>query len=113
MAEGKGQGLTLAREIYARALEHMDELCAPYAAVVDIDRSQLPSSQTVKAWSSEQFVGTLRHDQSNQAYNPHLRQLLHIAYKIAASLGERYFEALRACENTVSKNVTENLYQRH
>ena len=28
-------------------------------------------------------------------------------------MGERYLEALGECETSVSRNVTENLYQRH
>ncbi|MGH7990668.1 MAG: tagaturonate epimerase family protein, partial [Limisphaerales bacterium] len=35
LAESGGSGLALAREIYAGALEHIDELCAPYLAVID------------------------------------------------------------------------------
>ena len=91
----------------------VDELCAPYAAVIDIDPKKLPSAETVKRWTSEQFVSALRHDQKNNAFNPHLRQLLHVGYKIAAKMGNRYLNALQACEASVSKNVTENLYERH
>src|SRR5207248_3658650 len=36
LAEAGGDGLALAKEIYAEALAHLDELCAPYAAVIDI-----------------------------------------------------------------------------
>ena len=64
-------------------------------------------------WSSEDFVSALRHDASNPKYNLHLRQLLHVGFKVAAKMGERYLDMLKACEATVSKNVTENLYERH
>ena len=40
LAEAGGEGLDLAKEIYAKALEKRDALCAPYAAVIDIDRGQ-------------------------------------------------------------------------
>jgi hypothetical protein len=113
LAETGGGSLALAVEIYAQALEHLEELCAPYAAVIDIDREKLPSAATVNRWSSAQFVAALRHDQNNPAYNPHLRQLLHVGYKIAAHMGGRFTDALKACEATVSKNVTYNLYERH
>jgi hypothetical protein len=113
LAEAGGKGLKLAKEIYAGALEHIDELCAPYASVIDIDRSKLPSIETVNGWSAEQFVAALRHDQKNPNYNKHLRQLLHVGYKIAAKLGQRYLDALGDCETSVSRNVTENLYARH
>ena len=61
----------------------------------------------------EQYAGTLRHDQRNPLFNPHVRQLLHVGYKIAASLGERYTDMLVACEESISRNVTGNLYERH
>jgi hypothetical protein len=112
-ADAQGNGLKVAKEIYAGALDHVDELCAPYASVIDIDRRKLPSVETVNAWSSEQFVSALRHDLNNAAYNPHLRQLLHVGYKIAAKMGPRYLDALGECESSVSKNVTTNLYERH
>ena len=44
LAEAGGDGLVLAKEIYAYALDHVDELCAPYASVIDIDRSKLPAA---------------------------------------------------------------------
>jgi hypothetical protein len=113
LAEAGGQGLALAKEIYGGALAQVDELCAPYATVIDIDRSKLPAAGEVQSWSAEQFVGALRHDQRNPAFNAHLRQLLHVGYKIAARMGERYLEALEACKASVSRNVTENLYERH
>ena len=113
LAEAGGKGLALAKEIYAGALEHVEELCAPYATVIDIDRQKLPAASVVAAWSAEEFVAALRHDPRNPAFNPHLRQLLHVGYKVAANMGERYLAALGECETTVSRNVTENLYQRH
>jgi len=113
LAEAGGSGLALAKEIYAGALDHIDELCAPYATVIDIHRAQLPTAVTVNRWSSEQFMSALRHDPKNPEYNPHLRQLLHVGYKIAASVGRRYLDALEGSEAFVSKNVTANLYERH
>ena len=113
LAEAGGDGLELAKELYAGALEHIDELCAPYATVIDIDRAKLPSKETVNGWTSAQFVSALRHDQKNPAFNPHLRQLIHVGFKIAAKKGPRYLEALKKHEAVVAKNVTENLYERH
>jgi tagaturonate epimerase len=113
LAEAGGEGLALAKEIYGKALNKRDALCAPYAAVIDIDASQLPSAEKVAGWSSEQFVSALRHDQNNPAFNSSLRQLIHVGYKIAAQMGDRYLTMLEACEPTIAKNVTENLYDRH
>jgi hypothetical protein len=39
--------------------------------------------------------------------------LLHVGYKVAAKMGERYTRMLDACEESISRNVTENLYTRH
>jgi tagaturonate epimerase len=113
LAEAGGTGLALAKSIYAEAYAHMDELTTPYAAVIDIDASELPTPEAVNSWTSEQFTGALRHDQKNPAYNPSLRQLLHVGFKVAAKMGPRYLEALEANEEVVAKNVTENLFERH
>jgi hypothetical protein len=113
LAEGDAEGLAMAKEIYAAACEHREELCAPYAAVIDIDPARLPSPAEVRDWSSEQYAGALRHDLANPEFNPHLRQLLHVAYKIAAGMGERYTSLLGVCEASISRNVTENLFARH
>lgn len=113
LAEAGGEGLALAREIYAKALKKKDELCGPYAAVIDIDTAKLPLPEQVNEWTAEQFVAALRHDPTNPAFNPHFRQLLHVGFKVAAQMGDRYLKMLEACEPTISRNVTGNLYDRH
>lgn len=113
LAEADGDGLVLAKELYAAALEHIDELCAPYATVIDIDRSRLPSAAEVAGWTSAQFTGALRHDPTHPGFNPSLRQLLHVGFKIAAKKGDRYLQALRTHEAFVARNVTDNLFSRH
>jgi tagaturonate epimerase len=113
LAEAGPEGLALAKQIYAEALDHSAELCAPYASVIDIDPARLPSASQVNGWTAEQYSGALRHDQKNPLYNPHLRQLLHVGYKIAAKLGDRYTSMLEACEGSISRNVTQNLFERH
>ncbi len=113
LAEAGGEGLKLAKVIYAKALADIDALCGPYATVIDIDRSKLPAAEEVEGWTSEQYVGALRHDRSNPLYNPSLRQLLHVGYKVAAKMGDRYLDLLKENEEVVGRNVTENLYDRH
>jgi hypothetical protein len=113
LAEGGGEGLAIAKEVYANALDKIDALCAPYATVIDIDRFRLPAAAEVDGWSSERYADALRHVQSNPHYNLHLRQLLHVGYKVAAQMGERYYAALRTYEDDVARNVTENLWERH
>jgi hypothetical protein len=113
LAESGGAGLEIAKEIYAEALAHKDELTGPYATVIDIDDSKLPTAAEVNGWTGKQYAAALRHDQKNPAYNPNFRQLLHVGFKIAAKLGPRYLEALEANEDVVAKNVTANLWERH
>ena len=113
LAEAGGSGLEIAKEVYAEAFAHADELTAPYATVIQIDEAKLPSPEEVNGWTSQQFTDALRHDQSNAAYNPSFRQLLHVGFKVAAKMGPRYLEALEANEEVVAKNVTTNLFERH
>lgn len=113
LAEAGGMGLDLAKEIYAEAYAHRAELCSPYAAVIDIDPARLSAPYVVARWSSDQFVSALRHDPKSPAYNPSLRQLLHVGFKVAAKMGPRYLDLVAAMESTIAKNVTENLFDRH
>jgi len=113
LAEAGGDALALAKEVYAEAFAHSAELCAPYATVIDIDASKLPSPEEVNGWTSEQYTSTLRHVRGAAAYNSSFRQLLHVGFKVAAKLGSRYLDLLEANEDVIAKNVTENLYDRH
>ncbi len=113
LAEAGGEGLKLAKEIYAKAFANREELCAPYATVIDIDTAKLPSPAEVNDWTSEQYISALRHVRGAAAYNSSLRQLLHVGFKVAAKMGRRYLDLLEANETVIAKNVTENLYDRH
>ncbi len=113
LAEAGGDGLSLAKEIYCNAYKKREALCQPYAAVIDIQESRLPEPAHVKKWDSKTFVSTLRHDPNNKLYNPHFRQLIHVAYKIAAQIGDRYLDGLQKHEAIIAKNVTQNLLERH
>jgi len=79
LATAGGDGLEIAKGIYTTALGRCDELCAPYASVIDIDPAALPPPATVAAWDGETFAAALRHEPACEAYNPSLRQLLHVA----------------------------------
>ena len=113
LAMSGGEGLQIAREVYAQALAKREELCAPYAAVIDIDAAQLPDAETVNGWSGEEFAAALRHDQSDARFNPSLRQLVHVGYQVAAQMGARYTDALENNADVVGQCVTENLFERH
>ena len=113
LAASGGEGLAVAQEVYRIAYERIDELCKPYETVINIDRSKLPAPQVVRAWGSQEYVSALRHNQDDPKYNLHLRQLLHVGYKVAAEMGDRYLTMLDQAEEVIGQNVTENLYQRH
>lgn len=113
LAQAGGAPLRLAQDIYAQAYGRIDELSAPYAAVIDIDRSRLPQPGTVRGWSGEQYVAALRHDEASPSYNPHFRQLLHVGFKIAAETGAAYYQAIDANAGIIGSFVTENLLDRH
>ena len=113
LAEAGGEGLALSKEIYANALENVDAMCEPYASVIDIDSAKLPAVDEVNDWSGDQYANALRHVQEHPEFNQHFRQLLHIAFKLAAKEGVRYTDLLKANAEVVGKNVTENLYDRH
>jgi hypothetical protein len=113
LAEAGGSGLELAKEVYREAYGHADELTAPYATVIDIDQTKLPKPEEVERWTSEQYTSALRHDQKNPAYNASFRQLLHVGFKVAAKMGDRYTKELEEHEDVIAKNVTTNLWDRH
>ena len=113
LAESGANGLVIAKEVYSSALGRYEELSEPYATVIDINKTKLPSASKVDSWTGKQYAAALRHDQNNPAYNMHLRQLLHVGYKVASEMGDRYLNALVENSEIVGKNVTENLYERH
>jgi hypothetical protein len=113
LALAGGEGLVIAGEVYSKALARRDELCGPYATVIDIDKAKLPTPEQVAKWDGERFAATLRHDPSSRQYNPSFRQLLHVGYKVAAEMGPRFLSALQKYEPTIAENVTANLYDRH
>ncbi len=111
LATADDDGLKIAKDVYCGAYERMDELCKPYAEVIDIKRERLPDPQAVNKWSGEQFSETLRHNTDCGGYNPDFRQLIHVGYKVAAEMKKRYTDALKENEQTVSKAVRENIYR--
>jgi len=113
LATAGGDGLALAKEIYKIALSRRDELCAPYAAAIGIDPTQLPSVEAVDSMSRAAFAGIMRHDPACEGYNPFVRQLLHVGYKVAAEMGRRFTDTLEKHAEVIADGVTENLYERH
>ncbi|HXE54624.1 MAG TPA: hypothetical protein VN541_16505, partial [Tepidisphaeraceae bacterium] len=105
--------LQIAKDVYAQALGRFDELCAPYASVIDVKKDKLPTPQQIERWTGDEYAAALRHNQSDPRYNPSFRQLLHVGYKVAAQMGDRFTDALEKHESTIARNVTENIFDRH
>ena len=101
--------LELAKKIYVNALGRMEELTVPYATVIDIDESKLPSPEEVAAWDAETYARTMRHNQADPLYNPSFRQLIHVSYKIAAELGDEFYPALEKHTDVIGEQITANL----
>ncbi len=106
-------GLAVSKKIYVQALSRFDELCKPYATVVEIDPAKLPTPNTVETWTAEQFVSRLRHDPSCPDYSIDLRQLVHVSFKLAAEMGDEFRGALDSAREVAGKCVRDNLYDRH
>lgn len=113
LCESGGEGLAMIRDIYAEALGHRAELCEPYADVIDIDASRLPSVDEVSTWDCQQLAAAIRHEPSCPDFNPSLRQLLHVSFKLAAHRGAAYLSLLEKHADVVGQSVEDNLYRRH
>jgi hypothetical protein len=113
LAEAGGDGLTAVREIYRSAFAQQEALCVPYASVIDIDFARLPSPDAVDKWPAMSLAAAIRHDQACPSYDSNVRQLLHVSFKLAAKMGNRYLALLDEYEPIVARNVTGNLLNRH
>jgi hypothetical protein len=113
LAEAGPGGLALAKEVYAKAYENREALCEPYASVIDIAFDKLPTPAVVQNWNASEYTAALRHDPACRRFDPNVRQLLHVGFKVAAKMGERYLRMLEECEESISRNVTNNLFARH
>lgn len=113
LARAGGSGLKTAVDIYCSAWERIDELCAPYASLVDITAQRLPPPDEVQNWSAEEYSATLQHDPDNPRFNPDFRQLLHVAYGVAAQMGARFTDGLTEHADIIGQHVFQNIYHRH
>lgn len=105
--------LELAKKIAISALDRMEELCIPYATVIDINPAKLPTAAQIAAWSGQEYARALRHNQQDPLYNPDFRQLVHVSYKIAAEFGDEFYAALKRNAQVVAEQVKENILDRH
>lgn len=113
LALSGGEALAFVKEIYLESLDRIEELCAPYADVIDIRIDNLPLGYEVSGMDAVKFAASIRHITGNHDYNPDMRQLLHVAYKLAAHRMDEYFRLLDKFEEQVAASVYENIYNRH
>lgn len=113
LAVAGGDALALAKRIYEQSYTRREELCAPYADVIDIDPDQLPTVEEVNSWTSEKYANTLRHIPEHPDYNSNFRQLIHVAYAVAAKMGNEYTDLLVKHADVIGGCVEENIYDRH
>lgn len=113
LAKAGGDGLEMAKQIYIDSLDRIDALCAPYADVIEIDRTMLPTKEELMGWTSEKYVNTLTHIPNHPDYNANFRQLIHVAYAVAAEKGTAFTNLLEKYADVVGQCVEENIYDRH
>lgn len=113
LAMAGGDALKMAQSIYSMAYERQDELCGPYATVIDIDPASLPTPEEVNGWDGEKFANTLRHIPDHPDYQAGFRQLIHVGYKVAAELDNEFLEMLSQHRDIVGEQVMVNIFERH
>ena len=101
LAEAGGDGLALAKEIYAKALAKKDELCAAVRRGHRHRRREAADRRGRAAAgrrsSSSRRCGTTRRTRRSTRRSV---SCVHVGFKIAAQMGERYLSMLKTCEAT-------------
>ena len=113
LAEAGDGGLVIAKDLYARAYQHFEELRAPYASVIDVDKDALPTPDAMDSWGNKQLAEALRHDQNSAGYNPQMRQFFHISYKMVVPMWAAFKESMEENRNVVRAGLRSNLLQKH
>lgn len=113
VASSGEEGRLLASGIYADALSRYEEVTGPYATVLHIDRFLLPTAHEVSLWDGARLARAIIHDRNCPDFNPHVRQLFHVSFKLAAEAGTRFTDLLCKHCDEIGKAVTGNLWDRH
>jgi hypothetical protein len=58
-------------------------------------------------------VAALKHDQGSKTLDKNFRQLVHIAFRVAAEMGDEFKNGLVQARESIEHNVTYNLFNRH
>jgi hypothetical protein len=113
LAAAGADGLILAKRLYVEARARLDELCKPYASVIDINPARLPAPQDVAGWTASRFVEAVAHDPRAAGFHADMRQLMHVGYRVAAEAGDEFLGALDRYRETIASRVQANLLERH
>jgi hypothetical protein len=113
LAAAGGEGLAFAKALYREALGRYDEMAKPYLTVIAIDRAALPTPAQVDAFSAQEFVETLEHNQACKRFNIHFRQMVHISFRLAAEKQPQYLALLKSNRSSIESHVTDNIFKRH
>ncbi len=113
LALGEGEALAFVKSLWGHALARREELAKPYATVIDIDPDGLPSADDVNGWTGARMAAAIRHDPDSPAFNPNMRQLLHVSFRLAAEAGGAYLSLLDAHRDGIAHEVATNLLDRH
>lgn len=105
------EGVTFVQNLYLEARARLTELCAPYSDVIWIDPEQLP--ERLCGYSGPEIADMLRHDPVHPAYNQHMRQLMHVGYKLAAENLEAFENLLQRHHEVIARQVEDNIFERH
>ena len=105
--------LDFVKTLYKSAYNNLDSLCAPYSELIDINEANLPDPDKVIGWKGEMLADSIIHNAGNRLYNRDMRQLLHIAYKLAADRLPEYRNHILENKDLVEKCVYNNLFDRH
>jgi tagaturonate epimerase len=113
LAAAGGDGLAFAKALYREACGRYDEMAKPYLTVIAIDRQALPTPAQVDAFSAQDYVEALQHNQACPRFNIHFRQMVHISFRLAAEKQAQYLELLKTNRASIETHVTNNLLKRH
>ena len=91
-----------------------DALCAPYAAVIDIDPAQAAlGRRKCRGWSTRAVRRRAAARSTLAAVQPASAAVDPRGLQDRGPVGRAVFKMLDACRETIAKNVTGNLYERH
>jgi hypothetical protein len=113
LCQSGGDGLRIVQEMYALAYQDWEALCLPYADVIDLDPTKLPTPEAINGISGSDFAAMMQHDPLSPKFNTNVRQLMHVSFKLAAKKGTRYLDLLTQHSDLVGQEVTSNIFDKH